>query len=481
MKSFPWDSVAVSIGEDGYPVYDRAYMASDLREVYETFFSNGVFTDSATALKVSPGENMTVKVLPGRCCINGTVGYENEERVLALQASASSDRIDTVVLRWDADIDARSIDLYVKTGAPSDTPVRPTLTRSETVWELGLCDVFVPAHSLTVKAEKVTDTRLETERCGVVAPFVQLNTDNFYDQLMQQTLSAVALAQAAIDGTIAGDLQNQIDGKVKKSGDRMSGVLAVEMNGVESVLGENRVAFVDGDYVGKIEMDDIGGTEVVKVEVKDFEGNYTNAMMLTTETTEFMVPVALASGGTGSRTAAGARGNIGAMAAINKNGFYGLARPDGNDTLYVRTPSNGIIPFQEGGSGTVGTSAWPFNDMYAKTAHITGSKLVVNGREFNSDVSAVSLISDKTVQNNNTASGASVTMTTTLTVANKDKLIDFKLFVAEEWNCGAYISGFSQSGNTVTATVIMSNHRTFTANCSCRVMMVERYFGLVAR
>lgn len=228
MRSFPWDSVATSIGEDGYPVYDRVYQASDLREVYETFFSNGVFTDDENALKVSPGSGMTVKVAPGRCCINGTVGYEHEERTLAITSSGNLDRIDTVVLRWDSSLDARSVDLYVLAGAPADMPVRPTLTRSETVWELGLCDVYVTANMAQTKAEKMTDTRLDSNRCGVVAPFVQLNTQNFYDQLQAQTSVAVELAQSALDGTIAGQLQNGIDGKVSKSGDAMDGVLKVD-------------------------------------------------------------------------------------------------------------------------------------------------------------------------------------------------------------------------------------------------------------
>lgn len=222
MRSFPWDSVATSIGEDGYPVYDRVYQASDLREVYETFFSNGIFTDSETALKVSPGEGMTVRVAPGRCCINGTVGYEEEERELALTASGTMDRIDTVVLRWDSALDARSIDLYVLAGAPSDTPVRPTLTRSETVWELGLCDVYITAHMLQTKAEKMTDTRLDSARCGVVAPFVRLDTSNFYDQLQAQTKIAVDLAQSAIDGTA-------LAGKVSKAGDTMTGPLTLDV------------------------------------------------------------------------------------------------------------------------------------------------------------------------------------------------------------------------------------------------------------
>lgn len=226
MRSFPWDSVAVSIGEDGYPVYDRVYQASDLREVYETFFSNGVFMpEGEPSFAVSPGEDMAVTVDPGKCHIQGAVGYEPEKRTLALTASSNQyDRIDTVVLRWDSSIDARSIDLYVLAGAPSENPVRPTLTRSETVWELGLCDVFVPKNSLSVTADRITDTRLDNERCGVVEPFDRVDTTSFYSQLQAAVSRAVELADAALDDTIAGTLDAKIDEVGRESGERINEV-----------------------------------------------------------------------------------------------------------------------------------------------------------------------------------------------------------------------------------------------------------------
>lgn len=213
MRSFPWDSVATSIGEDGYPVYDRVYQASDLREVYETFFSNGVFMpEGEPSFAVSPGEDMTVTVAPGKCHVLGTVGYEPEQRTLALTASSNqNDRIDTVVLRWDSSIDARSIDLYVVAGSPGENPVRPQLTRSETVWELGLCDVFVPKNSLTVTADRITDTRLDSDRCGIVEPFDTVDTTSFYAQLQAAVSRAVELADAALSDSIVGQIMALID------------------------------------------------------------------------------------------------------------------------------------------------------------------------------------------------------------------------------------------------------------------------------
>lgn len=193
MMSMPWDSLIQGVDEEtGYVILDRASSAEDLREVYKTFFSNGVFLNEENAFQVTPSDGMSVIVAPGKCCIEGTVGWEIAYRQLVFQASTSQDRIDTIVLRWNANVEMRNIDLYVKTGVASDVPVRPTLTRSETVWELAIADVFIAKNTNAISAARITDTRLVTELCGVVTPFAEIDTTTFYNQI-----------QAAIDEKIA--------------------------------------------------------------------------------------------------------------------------------------------------------------------------------------------------------------------------------------------------------------------------------------
>ena len=48
---------------------------------------------------------------------------------------------------------------------------------------------------------------------------------------------------------------------------------------------------------------------------------------------------------------------------------------NGSTSDYIRTPSNGLIPFTSGGSGSVGTSAWPFSTIYANTIYEGGTAL----------------------------------------------------------------------------------------------------------
>lgn len=231
MISFPWDSVIEGFDEDtGFPLYDRSYKAEQLRNVYKTFFSNGVFLNVSDSFQVTPGDGMNIVVKPGQCCINGTVGHEENLRGLAIQASDStSDRIDTVVLRWNANIDMRNIDLYVKAGVAQTVPVRPTLTRNETVYELGLADIFVNAKAGAISAARITDTRLQTDRCGTVTPFATIDTTTFFDQIqaylresennidaqMRQlqvaTDKAVELAKELVDETFAGEVLKMLE------------------------------------------------------------------------------------------------------------------------------------------------------------------------------------------------------------------------------------------------------------------------------
>lgn len=186
MKSFPWDAIVEGLDQEtGYPIYDRQYRAEDFRNVLMRFFSNGIFSDDPTGFNVKAGPGMTLTVDGGACFINGTTGIENNVTTLMIpESDTTNPRIDTVVLRWDADLDVRNIGLYVKSGIPAQSPVRPELTRiTDTIWELGICDILVPAGSVTVADNRITDTRLETERCGIVTPFAEFDTTSFFERV----------------------------------------------------------------------------------------------------------------------------------------------------------------------------------------------------------------------------------------------------------------------------------------------------------
>lgn len=67
------------------------------------------------------------------------------------------------------------------------------------------------------------------------------------------------------------------------------------------------------------------------------------------------------------------------MGAISANGFYGMARPDGNTSDWIRTTTNGIIPTQSGSRGSghsaLGTDSWYFNVSYIDHMYSTDVKI----------------------------------------------------------------------------------------------------------
>lgn len=230
MKSFPWTSTADGLDDDGFPNYDRASKAEDLQDIFSRFFSNGVAMDVGSGLQVVVGSAMNVTVKPGWCCVNGTFGVETEDRTIALQGSDPTyDRIDTIVARWNRNVDARYIELYAVQGTPAPTPTRPTLTRNAAVYEIGLADVFVSAGSSAITQQRITDTRLETGRCGAMAPFETIDTSALTAQLQDYFDTAKASFEAeqataletfgtwfdSVKGQLsedaAGNLQNQLD------------------------------------------------------------------------------------------------------------------------------------------------------------------------------------------------------------------------------------------------------------------------------
>lgn len=62
------------------------------------------------------------------------------------------------------------------------------------------------------------------------------------------------------------------------------------------------------------------------------------------------------------------------MGIQSANGFYGMTAAGANN-VWIRTTTLGLIPYQSGGSGSLGTSIWPFSTIYGKTIYENGTAL----------------------------------------------------------------------------------------------------------
>lgn len=222
MIGFPFDS-QVTYEPDGTPVFDRAISSAPLRQLIKKMLSNGILPNPSTNLQVQPGTGMNVIVNPGFAVIEGGLKYEETQRTLAVQASDTTyDRIDTVVLRWNDNANARSCDLYVIQGIPASKPVRPALNRESSVYEIGLADLFIAANSSAISSARITDTRYESARCGIISSIVKFDSDTIYEQIQADLAGFKADEQAQfiawfetirdqLSEDAAGNLQVQID------------------------------------------------------------------------------------------------------------------------------------------------------------------------------------------------------------------------------------------------------------------------------
>lgn len=221
MIGFPFDS-HVTFESDGTPVYDRAITSAPLRKLIAKLLTDGILPNPSTNLQVEAGSGMNVIVNPGFAICAGGLKLEENQRTLAIQAADSNyDRIDTVVLRWNDNDSERICDLYIVEGMPAASPLRPELTRTESIWELGLADLFVNKNSSAISNQRITDTRYETARCGIISAISEFDTTTLYQQVQADLAGFKASEQADfitwfndIKGQLsedaAGNLQKQI-------------------------------------------------------------------------------------------------------------------------------------------------------------------------------------------------------------------------------------------------------------------------------
>lgn len=270
MIGFPFDS-HVTFESDGTPVYDRAITSAPLRKLIAKLLTDGVLPNPSTNLQVEEGSGMNVVVNPGFAICAGGLKLEENQRTLAIQAADSNyDRIDTVVLRWNDNDSERICDLYIVEGIPAASPLRPELTRTESIWELGLADLFINKNSSAISNQRITDTRYETARCGIISAISEFDTTTLYQQVQADLAGFKASEQADfitwfddIKGQLsedaAGNLQKQIGTleslktEVKTNLVNALNWVVDKMSGVIAKLGSADISKIgDGTVTGAI-------------------------------------------------------------------------------------------------------------------------------------------------------------------------------------------------------------------------------------
>lgn len=199
-------------GDESNP-YDRAITAEQERMFNKLRYGNGVFNPDSGSLQVTSNSNMTVTVGKGGCHIEGAIAYNDAPIILPIEAAdATLNRIDRVVAQFNTSDSVRAINILVRIGTAAANPVPPEARTQSNLYELVLADIYVGKNASSISTANITDQRLSSELCGQVVPAIPtpLNLDDIYSQYqasLDKWLDTVAMA---LDGTLAGNLQNQI-------------------------------------------------------------------------------------------------------------------------------------------------------------------------------------------------------------------------------------------------------------------------------
>lgn len=205
MRAFPYQSI---FNQENTPPWDRLTGATDHRIENMANWTNGVYPGNYG--KVTPGAGMSVRISPIMARINGIFCYDDaeggglatEDKILPIDnAHENLDRIDRVVIRHDDTFLQRKTSTYILKGEPSANPKAKALTRNSTIHELCIAEIFIRRATGTISEQNITDTRLDSELCG-------LTTTRVMDLATEDIKT---LLSAAISDTAAGALNNAIN------------------------------------------------------------------------------------------------------------------------------------------------------------------------------------------------------------------------------------------------------------------------------
>lgn len=148
---------------------DRYYNANSMSDWLLPFFQNGVFNGQ---MQVTANNDMSVTVAAGYGYINGKHRHFVTATKIDLEtASGTLHRIDNVVIRRNDT--NRAITLEIVKGGNSSNPVAPALTRTGTIYELKLAEIYIAAGTVAITQAEITDTRMNAAVCGWVCATVK--------------------------------------------------------------------------------------------------------------------------------------------------------------------------------------------------------------------------------------------------------------------------------------------------------------------
>lgn len=163
---------------------DRRYNAQQMSEIFEGLITDGVYASVADKMAVQPNSGMTIQIATGRGWFGKHWVNNDSEYTLTLSGSdVILNRYVAVCIRVDDTDAVRDAVPYLKYGDFATTPVKPAMTRTETLKEYCLAYIYIKAGATEIKASDIEDTRANESLCGWVTGLIeQLNSATLFEQ-----------------------------------------------------------------------------------------------------------------------------------------------------------------------------------------------------------------------------------------------------------------------------------------------------------
>lgn len=149
---------------------DRVYTAEDVRKPYDTVFSDGIMPDrdglAGTTLQVTAAGGLNISVGVGHAKLGGAWFENTSAYTIKLDSAGSTDRYDAVIIRNDDSEDVREPSIYISSS--TTVPTADILTRNDSIYEICVAYIKVPALAIEITADNITDTRLDGSMCDVM-------------------------------------------------------------------------------------------------------------------------------------------------------------------------------------------------------------------------------------------------------------------------------------------------------------------------
>lgn len=126
-----------------------------------------MFVDDSSVdhLRVEKAQGLTLTVKAGRANINGAFYWQKDDETITLEKNNATKSYN-IILRLNDNDAYRNIELIA-------SDINNGITRSGSIYDLVLATVTVTGNASEIKGSDITDTRLDSTRCGAVTSAIK--------------------------------------------------------------------------------------------------------------------------------------------------------------------------------------------------------------------------------------------------------------------------------------------------------------------